>query len=212
MNLVSAGLTFYLADRFGRRPLMIFGATIETAAMLVVGGLAGVAGAKTSAEKSGALAALFIWLGVQAFAWGSCVWITSAEVGTLQLREKTITLATFFGFCASIFITYVSPYIQNAGYGNLQGNIGFVWAGTSFLSLLFVFFYLPELKGRSLEELDEMFQKKVGVFKFKKFQTEGVGAQIRIIEGKMPVVGDEESDQGSVAKDMAGVTTKYMES
>jgi len=190
---------------------MIFGAGIETAAMLVVGGLAGVAGAKTHAQQSGALAALFIWLGIQAFAWGSCVWITSAEVGTLQLREKTVTLATFFGFCSAIFITYVSPYIQDAGYGNLQGNIGFVWAGTSFVSLLFALFYLPELKGRSLEELDELFQKKISVFKFGKYQTEGVGAQIRIIEGKMPEVGDEESDQSSVVKNASNITEKFVE-
>lgn len=71
VNLASAGAAFYIADKFGRRSLMGFGALIETAMMLAVGGLAGVDGAKTSAQQNGALAALFIWLAVQAFAWGS---------------------------------------------------------------------------------------------------------------------------------------------
>jgi hypothetical protein len=50
---------------------MAIGALIQAAMMMVVGGLAGVRGAQTSGERNGALAALFIWLAVQAFAWGS---------------------------------------------------------------------------------------------------------------------------------------------
>ncbi|RDW88146.1 MFS general substrate transporter-27 [Coleophoma cylindrospora] len=209
VNLASAGAAFYIADKFGRRNLMGFGALIQTAMMLTVGGLAGVDGAKTKMQQNGALAALFIWLAIQAFAWGSCVWITTAEVGTLQLREKTITLATFFGFGFGLLITYVNPYMQNAGYGNLQGKVGFVYGGFSFISLLFVIFYLPELKGRSLEELDELFQRKISVWRFGTTATEGVGAEIRAIDdqvgemdGKMiidgVVVASPKGDQTSV--------------
>jgi SP family sugar:H+ symporter-like MFS transporter len=110
------------------------------------------------------------------------VWITSAEVGTLQLREKTLTLATFFGFGFNVLVTYVNPYMQNVGYGGLLGNVGFVYGGLSFLSFLWVVFYLPELKNRSLEELDELFQKKVSVWRFGKYQTSGLGHQITVAE------------------------------
>lgn len=128
VNLASAGLAFYIVDKIGRRPLMSVGALVEAAMMLLVGGLTlGDTSLLSSSKRNGALAALFIWLGVQAFAWGSCVWITSSEVGTLQLREKTLTLATFFGFCANLLVTYVNPYMQDAGYGNLQGKVGFVY-------------------------------------------------------------------------------------
>lgn len=71
INLVSAGAAFWLADRFGRRPLMALGGVIQTLMMFIVGGLAGVDGATTQGQKNGALAALFIWLAIQAFAWGS---------------------------------------------------------------------------------------------------------------------------------------------
>ncbi|EHL01872.1 putative High-affinity glucose transporter RGT2 [Glarea lozoyensis 74030] len=189
VNLISAGCAFYMADKFGRRPILAVGALVMCASMFVVGGLAGVAGAKTSAQQNGALAALFVWLAFQAIAWGSCVWITCAEVGTAQLREKTITIATFLGFCSSILVTYVSPYLQNKGYGNLQGNIGFVWGGLSALSLAFVIFYVPELKGRSLEELDDMFQQKVSVFKFGKYRSvQGIGTIITQTEKKDAVL------------------------
>ena len=35
---------------------------------------------------------------------------------------------------------------------------------------VFIFFMLPETKGRSLEEIDEMFENRVGVFSFKDYQ------------------------------------------
>lgn len=112
------------------------------------------------------------------------VWITSSEVATLQLREKTLSLATFCGFVWQIIIIYVNPYLENAGYGNLQGEVGFVYGGLSFLSILFVIFYLPELKNRSLEELDELFQKRVSVFKFGSYKTDGIGSWITTVEHK----------------------------
>lgn len=208
VNLVSAFLAFYIVDKLGRRPLMGFGAFIEAVCMMIVGGLTGIGnGADTSAKRNGALAALFIWLGVQAFAWGSCVWIVSSEVGTLQLREKTLTLATFFGFGFSLLVTYVNPYMQDAGYGNLQGKVGFVYGGLSFISFLFVVFYLPELKNRSLEELDEMFQAKVSVWRFGGYKATGVGHEITVVEKKhddMEIL-DGISEKGVMAADIRPV-------
>lgn len=93
-----------------------------------------------------------------------------------------MTVSTFIGFCVSVIVTFVSPYLQDAGYGNLQGKIGFVWGSFSMVSALWTFLFLPELKGRSLEELDELFEKRVGVFEFGKYQTTGYGARLTKIE------------------------------
>lgn len=187
---------FYIVDKIGRRPLMGSGALVEAAMMFLVGGLTmGNTSLLSSSERNGALAALFIWLSVQAFAWGSCVWITSSEVGTLQLREKTLTLATFFGFCANLLVTYVNPYLQDTGYGNLQGKVGFVYGGFSVASALWVIFFLPELKGRSLEEIDELFQRKLSVWHSGSADTQSFRKGIPIIEGKILEVDSRQSDE-----------------
>ncbi|KAI0130364.1 general substrate transporter [Xylariales sp. AK1849] len=182
VNCLSSILAFHFVDRIGRRPLMISGACLLSACMFIVASLTGFYGDEPGAQK-GALACLFVWQFVQAISWASCVWIVCAEVPTLAVREKTITVATFSGFSTNVLITFVSPYIQDAGYGNLQGEIGFVWGAGSIIAALWAFFVLPELKGRSLEELDEIFQKHVGVFDFGKFQTTGAGATLTVIEG-----------------------------
>ncbi|KAL3467095.1 hypothetical protein BJX64DRAFT_283824 [Aspergillus heterothallicus] len=105
---------------------------------------------------------------VAAGAWGSCTWATTAEAPTQQLREKKIMLATFSSFVMVILVTYINPYVQDQGYGDLGPKVSFVFGGCSILAMGWVAFFLPELKGRSLEELDEMFDAGVGVREFGK--------------------------------------------
>lgn len=93
-----------------------------------------------------------------------------------------MTISTFIGFTVSVIATLVAPYLQNAGYGNLQGKIGFVWGSFSVASAIWTFFFMPELKGRSLEELDELFEKRVNVFRFGSCETFGYGARLTMVE------------------------------
>lgn len=98
------------------------------------------------------------------------------------MREKTITIATFSGFAVNVLVTYVAPYIQNPGYGNLQGKIGFIWGAFSVIAFVWAFLFVPELKGRSLEELDELFENKVPTLKFTSYVCVGYGAQLTLAE------------------------------
>ncbi|KAF1343736.1 hypothetical protein BDV97DRAFT_373911 [Delphinella strobiligena] len=94
-----------------------------------------------------------------------------AEVPTLQLREKTITISTFIGFTGSVIATLVAPHLLDAGHGDLQGKVGFVWGSFPVASAIWTFFFVPQLKGRSLKELDELFEKRVNVFRFGNHET-----------------------------------------
>lgn len=53
----------------------------------------------------------------------------------------------------------------------LQGpKYGFIWAGSNAISVIFFFFYKPEMKGRALEELDKISQTKTPTWEFSQFQ------------------------------------------
>jgi hypothetical protein len=106
----------------------------------------------------------------------------TAEVPTLRLREKSITISTFLGFCVSVLVTFVSPLIQDARYGNLGGKIGFLYGSFSFLAAIWTFLFCPETGFRSLEELDELFQNHVSVWRFRKYETSGFGAELAQVE------------------------------
>jgi MFS transporter, SP family, sugar:H+ symporter len=53
------------------------------------------------------------------------------------------------------------------------------------VAMIYAIFFVPETKGRSLEELDELFERKPSVpaWRFRNTQTSGVGAKIGVIEG-----------------------------
>ncbi|KAK7943701.1 uncharacterized protein PG986_012814 [Apiospora aurea] len=207
VNCVASSMAFYFVDQIGRRPLMVGGACIMAASMFILAGLTGFQAQSLAAQK-GALACLFVWQFVQAVAWASCVWIVCAEVPTLAVREKTVTTATFSGFSVGVLVTFVSPYMQNAGYGNLQGKIGFVWGAGSLVAATWAFFVLPELKGRTLEELDDMFQKRVGVFAFGKYQTAGASAQLRVVEALAVELGENENEKSAAEITEQGMGAK----
>lgn len=81
-------------------------------------------------------------------------------------------------------LIFNSPYVQDAEYGNLGSRVGFVFGSISILAMIWVFFFFPEMKGRSLEELDEMFNAKITVFKFRSYKCTGIGARITEIQDK----------------------------
>lgn len=105
----------------------------------------------------------------------------AVEVSTQQLRERTIALATIFGFITSLLITYINPYVQNEP-GNLGAKVGLVYGSMSVIAIAFVYLFVPEMKGRSLEELDEMYHSGVPAWRSKKFVGEGIGAQITKVQ------------------------------
>ena len=97
------------------------------------------------------------------------------------------------GFLTSLIITYVNPYVQGEP-GNLGARVGLIYASMSFLAMAFVYLVVPEMKGRSLEELDELFHSQVPAWKSRRFVSTGLGAQITNIQNAS-------SDRVAMSKD-----------
>jgi SP family sugar:H+ symporter-like MFS transporter len=52
-------------------------------------------------------------------------------------------------------------------------SIGWIWAPSCFITVVWVYFYLPEIKNRTLEEIDEMFEARLPARKFRKYVCTG---------------------------------------
>jgi hypothetical protein len=81
-------------------------------------------------------------------------------------------------------VSFTLPYLLDPPYANLQSKVGFIYGSICFLALVWGYFFLPELKNRSLEELEELFAAKVPLRKFGKYETspDGVGAAMSRLE------------------------------
>lgn len=64
------------------------------------------------------------------------------------------------------------PYQINPTAWGWKGKTGFFWAGTSALVALWAYFRLPEPRGRTYEELDILFAKKISARQFSKTEVD----------------------------------------
>lgn len=149
--------------------LLISTAAFCGACLIIVAIITTVVTTPTTATQKASIALIFLWeasFGVQS----PLVWITTTEAAPTANREKVLAVATFLGFGVSLLITSVSPYLQNADAGNLGSRIGFIWGSFSIITVAWVFFTVPEMKGFSLEQLDHMYTNDVPTRRFKQYR------------------------------------------
>lgn len=93
-----------------------------------------------------------------------------------------MALATFVDVLSAFIVTFSIPYLLGSPGANLKAKVGWILGGDSVLGVLFAIFFVPELKGRSLEEVDELFEAKIHAWEFKNYQTSGIGHRIAQLE------------------------------
>lgn len=105
----------------------------------------------------------------------------ATEIPSIHVRPATFGIAAACGQVVALIITLATPYLQDVQYANLGAKIGFIcmyhWpsemkqparadvadGGFSVAAVVFVYFLVPELKGRALEEIDWMYANGIPV-------------------------------------------------
>jgi hypothetical protein len=107
---------------------------------------------------------------------GIGVWPASfaigAETSSLQLRAKTQGIGWFVSALTSTVSGLCLPYVFNPDEGNLRGKTGFTYAASCAVGVVISYFLIPEMKGRSVNEIDRMFELKLRAREFKKWKPE----------------------------------------
>jgi MFS family permease len=156
----------YAIDRWGRRPLLLWGAVGMCLSQLIVAICGTVStGQDTStgeifvknlAGQKASVAFVCIYIFFFASTWGPLPWVVNGEIFPLKARAKGISLSVETNWLLNWAIAFSTPYLVNygKGYANLQSKIFFIWFGACFLCIFFVYFFIYETKGLSLEEID----------------------------------------------------------
>jgi SP family general alpha glucoside:H+ symporter-like MFS transporter len=95
----------------------------------------------------------------------------AGEVSAARLRAKSLAIGFTFNYCFSTVMNVIMPYLFNQDQLDLGGKIGWIFAIMGFISIIIVFFDVPETKGRTFPELDAMFIERVPTRKFKTHHT-----------------------------------------
>uniref|UniRef100_A0A8H7XZV5 Major facilitator superfamily (MFS) profile domain-containing protein n=1 Tax=Psilocybe cubensis TaxID=181762 RepID=A0A8H7XZV5_PSICU len=143
-------------DKVGRKPVLISGAFIMAGCHIIVAILTGLFHTDWPAHVApGWVACVFVWIFAMAFgySWGPCAWILVAEIWPLSVRGKGLSISASSNWMNNFIVGQVTPsMLTHISFGT------FIFFGAfSFLGGLFVLFFVPETKGLTLEEMDDVF-------------------------------------------------------
>jgi len=169
LSMLGNVASWYLIDASGRRALTLYGTMGLTAILWVMGGLA-VGG--TAGMLKGAVAMILLYCFLYNVTIGASAYVVLAETATSRLRVKTFAIGVAVNSVFGVFWSFVLPYLFNPDRANLGGKLGFVFGGLCFPTVIFIWWFLPETKGRSYEELDELFMQKISARAFAGHVTE----------------------------------------
>ena len=96
---------------------------------------------------------LILYLAGYELGWGATVWVMIGEIFPLRARAAGTAVATTVLWAATGLVTAVFPTMSaksNLGIGGAM----WVFAGINIVLLLLARFYIPETKGRSLEQIE----------------------------------------------------------
>jgi hypothetical protein len=168
LSMSGATIAFLVGDFWGRRPMYIIGC-VALSCLLICMGISGsvdTTAAVTASVGFYTMYNFFYNVGV-----GSTVYTLAGEVPTSVLRTKTIAIAISISSAVNTMWSFVAPYIFNPEYANLKAKIGFIFGAFMVIFAVMAFFWVPETRMRSYEELDELFQNEIPAPKFRKTVT-----------------------------------------
>jgi SP family xylose:H+ symportor-like MFS transporter len=154
VNLTFTVVAIFSVDRFGRRPLMIIGALIMAVSMVALGTDFWVGG-----KGMVALVAMLVYTAGFAMSWGPVTWVLLSEIFPNQIRGKAMALAVAMQWIANYLVSWTFPILDKNPYLVSHFNHGFaywIYGVMGVLAAVFMARFVPETKGRSLEQMEAL--------------------------------------------------------
>ncbi|KAL8920659.1 MAG: hypothetical protein Q9208_006141 [Pyrenodesmia sp. 3 TL-2023] len=157
IQLVGVSTSIWTIDRFGRRPLLLWGSFFMTISHLIIAVFVGMYNKNWPDHRGPGWASvaflLFYMLSFGA-TWGPVPWAMPSEIFPSSLRAKGVALSTCSNWLNNFIIGLITPpLVQNTGFGAYT-----FFAVFCLLSLVWTFFFVPETRGRTLEQMDHVFK------------------------------------------------------
>ena len=153
------GLCF--VDRWGRRALMMYGALGQSCCWLAITMLLGAA-SRTEVlsfrrTQLGSAAVLFFFLFNFFFgaSWQGVSWLYPTEINSTKHRIVGMSCGVAVNWLINFGVVFVTPI----GIARLGPNFWGIWTVLNALMVPILYLFYPETAGRSLEDIDGMFQE-----------------------------------------------------
>ena len=156
-NVIFTIVAILTVDRLGRKPLLIIGGLVMGVAMITLGFLF-----QANSMGTGPLIAAIAYIAGFALSWGPVTWVLLSEMFPNSIKNKAMAIAVAAQWIANLFVSWSFKILIGNSALNAMFNHGFpywVYGVMSFLAAAFVYFYVPETKRRTLEEIQNLWTR-----------------------------------------------------
>ncbi|GAB6118970.1 sugar porter family MFS transporter [Dysgonomonas termitidis] len=148
VNLLFTLVAVWLVDRLGRKVLLLCGCAGMILSLLYLIYTFIV----PSANGIGALIAVLCYIGFFAASLAPVMWVVTSEIYPSRIRGTAMSVSTGISWLCTFLTVQFFPWILN----NLGGSIAFgIFAAFSVVAFIFILVYIPETKGKSLEQIEK---------------------------------------------------------
>lgn len=169
IEVVGVILSFFVVNRFGRRSLLMWTSIPMVGSLFVCGGLGTIR--RNEAQNNTIVAMICIFVLFFNIAWGPLAWVVASECAVGKNRQKLMSLGSATFFIWAFVVAFTLPYLFDPDKGNLGTQIGWIYGVGTMIGIIFVFFCVPETRGRTLEEIGEMLNARVPTRKWTSYVT-----------------------------------------
>jgi SP family galactose:H+ symporter-like MFS transporter len=157
VGVVNVGFTIlavFIIDRVGRKPLLLIGLVGMTVSLFLLG-LVFMLGADAAALGLLATICLGLYIASFAISLGPVFWLMISEIYPLNIRGKAMSVASLANWGSNFIVSLTFLLLINA-----FGQTGTFWlyGAIGVVTWFFVYFMVPETKGRTLEEIEADFR------------------------------------------------------
>ena len=149
VNVIFTVVAILTVDKYGRKVLLLIGSVGMAMGMFAIAMLSWF-------EVIGIATLIFIIIYTASFmmSWGPVTWVLISEIFPNKIRGKAVAVAVMAQWAANYLISSSYPAMME-----LSGAFTYGFYGTmSILSFIFVWKMVPETKGKTLEEIEEIWK------------------------------------------------------
>ena len=148
INFIFTIVAVATIDRFGRKPLLLFGLTGMMFSMFLIG----FAFHPDTPGKTWILIPILSFVAFYSMSLGPIAWVIVSEIFPTRIRGMAMAICMVVLYVADFMVSLTFPWmISNMGNGSF-----FFFTAMCLGAILFVAFLVKETKGKSLEEIEKM--------------------------------------------------------
>jgi SP family xylose:H+ symportor-like MFS transporter len=157
VNLIFTVIAINTVDKWGRRPLQIIGALVMGFSMISLAILF-----QMNSLGPIALFAMLVYIAGFAMSWGPVTWVILSEMFPNSIRSKAMALAVATQWIANYLVSFTFPILDKNPFLVEIFQHGFaywIYGLMSMLAAYFIWRWLPETKGTTLEAIEAIWKK-----------------------------------------------------